>query len=167
MEGSSTEERLEWLGLQSWIHELVSISIFFMAAFFIARKFVQPNYWKIALALVAIAVITFHIGYIAWCVDYYWIKGLTPEPKDPMEQLLSMVTFTGPPSEPVYQPIEAFFQPFILLTYEQFRDDYSYVFFNFLFGTLTKPLWISAVAYYVLKKRRGKISKVQSTLDNE
>ena len=156
MEGASNEDWMKWLSLQLWIEELVSIGIFFTAAFFIARQLMRPGYWKMALCLVGITVINFHIGYVAWCIDYYWIEGLTPRAESPMEQLGQLVTFTGPPSEPIYQPIEVFFRPFIDLTYQQFRSDYAYIFFNFLFGTLTMPLWIAAVTYFIVRKKRKK-----------
>jgi hypothetical protein len=173
-DGKNPGEQMYLYGIEIWISNFLNVGILFYAAFLIARNSNTPGYWKIALSLIGITVIWFHLGYVYWVIDYYFIQGLTP-PKnlDPMQELDS---FFDPniSTPPFYKPVEHFLQPFINVQYREYRRNFELLIFGFLFGSLTMPLWVSAVMYSILKRKRSisvktenAESETQSTSDNE
>lgn len=174
IDGKNPAEQMSLYGVEILISDFMNVGLLFLSAFLIAKNFRPAGYWKIALSLLGITVFWFHLGYLYWVIDYYLIQGLTPPKKlDPMQELAN---FFDPsiPTPPFYKPVEHFLQPFINVQYREYRRNVEMLIFGFLFGSLTMPLWISAVTYYILKRKQRisvKIENIeqetQSTLDTE
>lgn len=134
----------------SWYLQLV---LYFLAAFFVAKRITEVKYWKIALALLGIIVLVYHIGYIYQVIDYYLIKGRTSDPeKNDLKHILTTVSFKPPR-----------YTPFDDLTnwhmFYNFRGELSLggVLYFLLYGSVSIVFWISGLVYLYFRRRRRKV----------
>jgi uncharacterized membrane protein len=154
-EGKTHEEYYTFLSIQIWTWDLITVGLLFLAAKRISVKLTKPSYWKIALATLGIMVLHYHLCYVYELMDYYIIKGPPMEQKgSELEKVLAL--FNGNSRlTPTYDPIFQFFHVFTDLQYRELRRQYLFVFLSFLFGNLTMPLWISAVVFFIQRKKIG------------
>jgi|GEM_PF-6026825 len=152
-EGKSHEEYFAFIGIQIWIWNLMSASLLFWAAKRISAKLTKPVYWKIALATLGIMVLHYHLCYVYELIDYYIINDPPMEPKGSEFEKALFLLDGNLRLAPTYDPIFQFFHVFTDLQYSQLRRQYLFVFLSFLFENLTMPLWISAVVFFIQRKK--------------
>lgn len=159
-EEKSDEEYFALFGIRIWVWDLMTAGLLFWAAIRISLKLTKPVYWKIALATLGIMVFHYHMCHVYALIDYYLIEGPFPEPKgSELEKVLTLFDRNAR-FEPTYDPIFQFFHVFTDLEYREIRRQYMYVFLNFLFGSLTMPLWISAVVFFIHRKKKSKLQPI-------
>lgn len=142
-----------------WIRFDVKITIWryfmfgmlFWVAWRVGDQMVKLDYFKLAVASIAVLFTSYHIGFICNWIDYYLIEGNPwKEQKMGLKELIGLFDGTTR-SAPTYDLVLHFLMIFEDLRYANSRGfGYVLVFYDFVYGNLTMPLWISGIAY-VLK----------------
>lgn len=147
---------LDRVFLEMNIQEYLRLALLFVSAIVIAKKITVLTYWKIALALVGIIVLNYHLAYSYEAIDYYLIKGLRPQPeKHDLKSLLTLISFE--PTPPSYEPVNHLLN-WQLLFDGPFAKISLIGIVHFLFyGSISRVLWISAIVYFFFRKRRQKV----------
>lgn len=159
------EDYFTRVGIELTLWENALIAILFWSAWRISGKLEQVNYWKIAVATLAILFVYYHLVYVFNWIDYYLVEGHPfEEEKMGLKELLALFD-RNTRSAPRYDLVFYFSKIFQDLRYVNQIGGYIMVFFEFLYGHLTMPLWISAIAYVVRRKLtvgNGKIPELIS-----
>lgn len=148
---------LDTVFLNIKVHDYLQIFLLFLSAVLIVQKISDLKYWKIALGVLGIIVLNYHLGYIYEALDYYLIKGLKPQPeKHDLKSLLTLVSFE--PTPPRYEPI-SHLTNWQTLLYSGPTGKLGFEsIVNFLFyGSICRTLWISAIVFFFFRKRKQKV----------
>lgn len=149
---------LDTVFLQIKIQDYLQIFLLFFSAVLIVKKIPDLNYWKIALGLLGIIVLNYHLAYIYEVVDYYLIKGLTPSPeKNDLKSLLTLFSFE--PTPPHYEPINHLTNWHLFYTFSGEISLGGFFYFVF-YGSVSRVLWISAVVFFIQRKKKSKMKPI-------
>ncbi|MDF3029290.1 MAG: hypothetical protein K0S23_3597 [Fluviicola sp.] len=139
------------------VQNYLRLALLFLSAIVIAKKMSDLKYWKVAFALIGIIVLNYHLVYLYNAIDYYWIKGLGPQQgKQDLKSLLTLVSFE--PTPPRYEPVNHL-TDWQTLLYSGSGGGLSVMgLITFLFyGSICRALWVSAIVYFLFRKRRQRI----------
>lgn len=145
----------EDLSMRLTISGYLQLVLFFLAAFLVAKRIADLKYWKIALILLGIIVMGYHLSYIYQLIDYYLVRGLSSEPeKTDLKQILELVP--SKPSPPRYAPFDDLTNWHL---FHNFRGRISFwgVIYFLFYGSVSRVAWISALVYFYFKKRKEKV----------
>lgn len=139
------------------VQNYLRLALLSLSAIVIAKKLSDLKYWRIALALIGIIVLNYHLVYLYNAIDYYWIKGLeSQQGKQGLKSLLTLVSFE--PTPPRYEPVNHLTDWQTLLYSDSIGGVSVMGMITFLFyGSICRVLWVSAIVYFFFRIRRKKM----------
>ncbi len=139
--------------VQIEIQDYLQIILLVLSALWIAKGIPNLKYWKIALALVGMIVLHYHLTYFYYLIDYYWIKGLTPKPeKQGLEMLRDLFSFE--PRPPSYEPINHLLDWQLLLYGRTPGISFENILIFVYYGTVSRVLWVGAAVFFFLRRKQ-------------